>query len=107
MASSNLSSSIAFCTSFVLKRKEGQVAKEAGLHTLLTQPAGLEEGLLDDAFTPQPSFQEAQEAHQAPSMSPPLLVTNQSCASPGSKPRSLGNERIPNPTSQAHNQYPK
>lgn len=98
MASSNLSSSIAFCTSFVLKRKEGQVAKE---------PAGLEEGLLDDAFTPQPSFQEAQEAHQAPSMSPPLLVTNQSCASPGSKPRSLGNERIPNPTSQAHNQYPK
>jgi hypothetical protein len=51
MASSNLSSSMAFCTSFVLKRKDSQVVKEARLH-MLTQAAGLEEGLLADTFVP-------------------------------------------------------
>lgn len=104
MASSNLSSSMAFCTSFVLKRKDSQVVKEARL----TQPAGLEEGLLADIFIcHKPSFQEAQEAHQAPSMSPSLVATDQSWFSPSSKPlRVLGMRGPPNPTSQAHNQYP-
>lgn len=49
MASSNLFSSMAFCTSFVLKRKGSRVVTEAGLHTQ-TQPIGLEKGLLANTF---------------------------------------------------------
>lgn len=49
MASSNLFSSMAFCTSFVLKRKGSQVVTEAGLHTQ-TQPARLKKGLLAKTF---------------------------------------------------------
>lgn len=49
MASSNLFSSMAFCTSFVLKRKGSRVVTEAGLHTQ-TQPTGLKKGLLANTF---------------------------------------------------------
>lgn len=90
MASSNLFSSMAFCTSFVLKRKGSRV-----VHTQ-TQPVGLEKGLL--AIT---SMSEAQEAYPAPDMRPPLLGTNQSRASLCLKPlrawRALGMGGFPSP----------